>query len=302
MKSAPDQAGRLWLPAPGKLNLFLHVLGRRGQGAQGGDKAGYHELQTVFRLVDRCDRVGLAVRADGQIRFDGEFGEDNLCVRAARLLQKACRAEQGVDLVLDKRLPVGGGLGGGSSDAATTLLALNRLWRCGLGRARLMELGLELGADVPFFLLGRNALGEGIGERLQELELEPAWYLLLVPQVPVSTKEIFSDGALTRDSKPLKIPPFLAGQGRNDLEPVAARRYPEIAEHLAWLRKHSPPGSFPPRMTGSGACVFTQLRSRDEAGALLGRLPKAMRGFVTRGLERHPLHDWVADPDRVRDR
>lgn len=287
-------AGLAWLPAPGKLNLFLHVLGRREQGAQ----VGYHELQTVFRLIDRCDRVGVAARDDGQVRFSGEFGEDNLCVRAARLLQAECGVRQGVDLALDKQLPVGGGLGGGSSDAATTLLALNRIWACGLDRARLMALGLRLGADVPFFLFGRNALGGGVGERLQGLELEPAWYLVLVPQVPVSTKEIFTDGALTRDTKPLKIPPFLPGQGRNDLEPVAARRYPVIAEHLAWLRQRSQGASFQPRMTGSGACVFAQFRGRDEAEALLGQLPAAMQGFVARGLDRHPLHDWAAGPGR----
>lgn len=283
-----------WLPAPGKLNLFLHVLGRRADG----EHAGYHELQTVFRLLDRCDRVGVAARDDAQIRFSGAFGEDNLCVRAARLLQAEAGVRRGADLALDKRLPVGGGLGGGSSDAATTLLALNRIWGCGLDRSRLMQLGLRLGADVPFFLFGRNALGGGVGERLQELELEPAWYLVLVPQVSVSTREIFIDPALTRDTKPLKIPPFLSGQGRNDLEPVAARRHPVIAEHLAWLRQRSPGASFPPRMTGSGACVFAEFRSRDDPEALLGQLPAAMQGFVARGLDRHPLHDWVAAPDR----
>lgn len=287
-------AGLTWLPAPGKLNLFLHVLGRREQG----EHAGYHELQTVFRLIDRCDRVGVAAREDGQVRFSGEFGEDNLCLRAARLLQAEGGVRRGAELALDKQLPVGGGLGGGSSDAATTLLALNRIWGCGLDRSRLMQLGLRLGADVPFFLFGRNALGGGVGERLQELDLAPAWYLVLVPQVPVSTKEIFTDPALTRGTKPLKLPPFLSGQGRNDLEPVAARRYPVIAEHLAWLRQRCPGTSFPPRMTGSGACVFAQFRSRDEAEALRGQLPAAMQGFVAQGLDRHPLHDWVAGSDR----
>ena len=280
-----------WFPAPGKLNLFLHVLGRR----TGGATAGMHELQTVFRLIDRCDRVGIRVRADGEIRFSGDFGEDNLCLRAARLLKSAAGAAQGADLCLEKNLPVGGGLGGGSSDAATVLWALNRLWNLNLGSEELMALGLQLGADVPVFLFGRNAFGEGVGERLKALDLAPAWYLVLAPQVSVSTKEIFSDPALTRDTKPLKIPPFLSGQGRNDLEASAVRRYPEIAEHLAWLRKRSPAGSFPPRMTGSGACVFAEFAREADAQALYKELPAsgrgAMRGFVARGLDLHPLHD-----------
>jgi 4-diphosphocytidyl-2-C-methyl-D-erythritol kinase len=252
-----------------------------------------HELQTVYRLVDYGDSVGMRVRADGEVRFSGAFGEDNLCLRAARLLQAEAGARQGADIALDKRLPVGGGMGGGSSDAATTLMVLNRLWNCGLGNERLMALGLKLGADVPAFLFGRSALGEGVGEQLSALDLAPAWYLVLVPQVSVSTKEIFSDPALTRGTKPLKIPPFLSGQGRNDLEASAVRRYPEIAEHLEWLRNRSPRGSFSPRMTGSGACVFVEFARQEEADALCQQLPTAMRGFVARGLERHPLHDWA---------
>jgi 4-diphosphocytidyl-2-C-methyl-D-erythritol kinase len=276
-----------WFPAPGKLNLFLHVLGRRSDGM--------HELQTVFRLIDHGDRVGVRARADRELRFTGAFGEENLCLRAARQLQAETGAPQGADIELEKRLPVGGGMGGDSSDPPTTLLALNRLWNCGLGRRQLMALGLKLGADVPAFLFGRSALGEGIGERLSALDLAPAWYLVLVPQVSVSTKEIFSDLALTRGGKPLKIPPFLSGQGRNDLEASVVRRYPEIAEHLAWLRKHSPQGAFPPRMTGSGACVFAEFARREDADVLCKELPTAMRGFVARGLERHPLHDWAHD-------
>jgi len=272
-----------WFAAPGKLNLFLHVLGRRADGM--------HQLQTVFRLIDRGDRVGIATREDGEIRFTGPFGEDNLCVRAARLLKEVSATAKGADLELQKSLPVGGGLGGGSSDAATVLLVLNRAWRLNLGRDRLMALGLRLGADVPVFLFGRNAFGEGVGERLTALDLAPAWYLVLTPQVSVSTKEIFSDPSLTRDTKPLKIPPFLSGQGRNDLEASAVRRYPEIAEALAWLRKRSPPGSFPPRMTGSGACVFAEFARPEEAETLYKELPAAMRGFVARGLEHHPLHE-----------
>jgi 4-diphosphocytidyl-2-C-methyl-D-erythritol kinase len=274
-----------WFPAPGKLNLLLHVLGRRADGM--------HELQTVFRLIDRGDRVGIAMRDDGQLRFSGAYGDENLCLKAAKLLKEETQARLGCDIVLEKNLPVGGGLGGGSSDAATVLLVLNRVWRLNLKREKLMALGLHLGADVPVFLFGRNALGEGVGERLKALDLPPAWYLVLTPQVSVSTKEIFSDPALTRGTKPLKIPPFLSGQGRNDLEASAVRRYPEIAEHLAWLRKRSPPGSFSPRMTGSGACVFVEVARQEDADALCKELPTAMRGFVARGLEHHPLHDWA---------
>ena len=193
-----------WYPAPGKLNLFLHVLGRRADGM--------HELQTVFRLIDRGDRVGIRVRADGEIRFSGAYGEDNLCVRAVRLLKSETGAGQGADLELEKNLPVGGGLGGGSSDAATVLMGLNRLWKLKLKNEELMKLGAQLGADVPVFVFGRNALGEGVGERLQALDLTPAWYLVLTPQVPVSTKEMFSDASLTRDTKPLKISPFYRGR------------------------------------------------------------------------------------------
>jgi 4-diphosphocytidyl-2-C-methyl-D-erythritol kinase len=275
-----------WYPAPGKLNLFLHVLGRR----QEGEHAGYHELQTVFRLIERCDRVGIAPRSDGKIVFDGPFGEDNLCVRAARLLQSQSGAGKGCDIVLEKHLPVGGGLGGGSSDAATVLLALNQLWAAGLSRDRLRILGLKLGADVPVFVYGRNAIGEGIGERLLAIALPAAWYLVLAPQVSVSTKEIF-ESALTRSTKRLKIPPFLSGQGANDLEAAVVARYPDVAAGLAWLRKHRPQA----RMTGSGACVFAEFETEAEARALhaaaLRALPGSMPGFVARGLERHPLHD-----------
>ena len=272
-----------WFAAPGKLNLFLHVLGRRTDGPN----AGMHELQTVFRLIDRCDRIGIATRDDGEIRFSGAFGDENLCARAAKALKGNTRSPLGCDIALEKNLPIGGGLGGGSSDAATVLMVLNRAWKLNLKREALMALGLRLGADVPVFLFGRNALGEGVGERLKELDLAPAWYLVLTPQVSVSTKEIFSDASLTRDTKPLKIPPFLSGQGRNDLEASAVRRYPEIEEHLAWLRIRSPQA----RMTGSGACVFAEFSRQADAETLYKELPAAMRGFVARGLEHHPLHD-----------
>jgi 4-diphosphocytidyl-2-C-methyl-D-erythritol kinase len=272
-----------WYPAPGKLNLFLHVLGRR----ETGEHAGYHELQTVFRLIERADRVGIAVRADGEIRFSGAYGEDNLCVRAARLLKQTSGASPGADLELEKRIPVGGGLGGGSSDAATVLLVLNKLWNLTLGKAQLISLGAKIGADVPLFIHGRNALGEGIGERLTPLDLPPAWYVVLTPQVSVSTKEIFGS-ALTERTKALTIPPFFSGQGRNDLESAVVARHPEVAAHLQWLKQRCPQA----RMTGSGACVFAELGSEAQACALYRQLPGDMSGFVARGLDRHPLLDW----------
>lgn len=272
-----------WYPAPGKLNLFLHVLGRRDDG--------YHLLQTVYRLIERGDRVGVALRHDREIRrhdpLPGVPAEDDLCVRAARLLQEAAGGAQGADLALDKRLPIGGGLGGGSSDAATTLIVLNRLWGTGLSRDRLMVLALRLGADVPFFVFGQCAVGEGIGERLRALELPDAWYLVLVPPVALSTKDVFADNALTHNAKELKIPPFFSGMGANDLEPVALARSAEIGAHLAWLRARCAKA----RMTGSGACVFAEFSTQAEARAVLGELPGAMRGFVARGLQRHPLYE-----------
>lgn len=269
-----------WHPAPGKLNLFLHVLERHADG--------YHELQTVFRLIDRADRVGIAIRSDGRLNFEGDFGEDNLCLKAAKLLKSETGSRLGASLRLEKNLPVGGGLGGGSSDAATVLLVLNKLWGCGLWRQALMQIGLRLGADVPFFVYGRNALGEGIGERLQALDLPPAWYLVLVPQVSVSTRETFA-GSLTQRSKGMKIPPFFPGQGRNDLEAAVVARYPEVAAALAWLRQSCPQA----RMTGSGACVFAEFGTRAQAEAVQSQMPGGMSGFVTQGLDRHPLHDWT---------
>ena len=281
-----------WYPAPGKLNLMLHVLGRRDDG--------YHLLQTVFRLIDRADRVRIGARSDGALcRAEPHppvLEEDDLALRAALVLKDYALARMGpaarllgADIAVEKNLPIGGGLGGGSSDAATVLLVLNRLWDLNLPRAELGSLALGLGADVPLFVFGENALGEGVGERLTALSLEPAWYLVLVPQVTVSTKEIFSDAALTRDTKRLKIPPFLSGQGRNDLEPVVTANYPDVAAHLSWLKRHAAGA----RMTGSGACVFAEFAEPGEAQTLRSQLPETMRGFVTSGLERHPLYDWA---------
>ncbi len=268
-------------PAPAKLNLFLHVIGRRADG--------YHLLQTAFRFIDAADELGFRVRDDGLIRnlgaIEGIIPENDLCFRAARALQRATGCRLGTDISLVKRLPIGGGLGGGSSDAATTLLALNRLWRLELPKGRLLGLAAALGADVPVFIFGRSAFAEGVGERLQALPLGPAWYLVLVPQVTVSTAEMFSSPELTRNTKAITIAAFLAGEGRNDLEPVVCRRFPEVARHLAWLRQYGQAA-----MTGSGACVFCAFETESDARAVLDRLPGDMRGFVARGLDSHPLY------------
>jgi len=210
---------------------------------------------------------------------------DDLCVRAARLLQREAGVALGADLALDQRLPIGGGMGGGSSDAATTLIVLNRRWSAGLPRPRLLDLAAALGADVPFFVFGENAVGEGIGERLRPLALPAAWYVVLVPPVALSTADVFADNALTRNTKALKIPPFFRGLGANDLEGVAVRRSPVVAEHLTWLRGRAEHA----RMTGSGACVFAEFDTQAAAQGVLDEVPRAMRGFVARGLDRHPL-------------
>jgi len=270
-------------PAPAKLNLFLHVVGRRPDG--------YHLLQTVFRLIDRCDRIRFDPREDGQVRLSqaipGVPEEAELCVRSARLLQQETRCWRGVNITLSKSIPIGGGLGGGSSDAATTLMALNRLWNLAVSKARLAELALELGADVPFFLLGQNAFGEGIGERLTRMDLPGAWYVLLVPPVAVSTAEIFSDPTLTRDTKSVTISSFSVGFGYNDLEPVVCARHPAVDEYLGWLRGNAGPRNA--RLTGSGACVFAEFATEHEALSVLASLPRHMRGFAARGLDRHPI-------------
>jgi 4-diphosphocytidyl-2-C-methyl-D-erythritol kinase len=275
--------------APAKLNLMLRVVGRRPDG--------YHLLETVFRFLDYGDEVQLAVRSDGLIRrtrpLAGVPEDDDLTVRAARLLQKATGALQGADIGLEKRLPLGAGLGGGSSDAATVLLALNHLWGTGLTRDALKSLALELGADVPVFVFGESAFGEGIGEDLAPLPLPPAWYVVLTPPVSVPTERIFGHPDLKRDSKPIKIQGFSVGglaiHAANDLEGLVCRLYPEVARHLEWLRQHGPA-----LMTGSGASVFAEFDSEGAARDVMARVPSAMKGFVARGLDRHPLWGLAA--------
>lgn len=268
--------------APAKLNLMLRIVGRRADG--------YHLLQTVFRFIDYGDTLDFRVRADGVIARANEVSgiatDDDLCVRAARLLQRESGSTLGADITLHKRLPAGGGLGGGSSDAATTLLALNRMWQLDLPRSRLLEMALKLGADVPVFVFGDNAFAEGVGEQLTAIALPVAWYVVLTPPVAVSTARIFSHPELKRDSKTITIQSFSVERAGNDLEPLVCREYPEVARHLAWLAQFAPA-----RMTGSGACVFASFANEDAARGVLARLPGTMTGFVARGLERHPLHD-----------
>jgi 4-diphosphocytidyl-2-C-methyl-D-erythritol kinase len=270
---------RRW-PAPAKLNLFLHIVGQRDDG--------YHLLQTVFRLVDLADWLEFAPREDGDVRLarplPGLAEDSDLTVRAARLLQQTTHTRAGVTISVEKNIAIGGGLGGGSSDAATTLIALNELWGAGLSRAALGSLALRLGADVPFFLFGRNAFAEGIGERLTPLDLGPAWYVVITPQVAVSTSEIFSSAALTRNTKPLRITAFFAGVGRNDLEPEVCRRFPQVAQALEWLK-----GYGDARMTGSGSSVFAAFGTEAEARAVVARIPGEWRSVAVRGLDRHPL-------------
>lgn len=283
MSSHTADLGRRW-PAPAKLNLFLHVVGRRADG--------YHLLQTVFRLIDCCDwlcfRAVTGSRVSLALPLPGVAESEELCVRAARLLQSETGCRRGAEILIEKHIPMGGGLGGGSSDAATTLIALNTLWNLGLSRRRLAELGLSLGADVPFFLFGKNAFGEGVGEKLQPLVLAPAWYVVLVPPVSVPTSEVFARAELTADTKSITISSFSAGFGRNDLEPVVSRYYPVVAAHLAWLKAFGDA-----RMSGSGACVFAEFPTEAQARAVVAGLPSEMRGFAASGLDRHPL---AADP------
>lgn len=281
----------LTCPAPAKLNLFLHITGRRPDG--------YHLLQTLFRFIDLNDTLHFALRDDGQVNritdVAGVPAEQDLCVRAARLLQQHTGCAYGVDISIEKCIPMGGGLGGGSSDAATTLLALNRLWGLDLPRVTLMRLGLQLGADVPVFVFGDNAFAEGVGEQLQAYQLPEAWYVVLSPPVHVPTAQIFSHPDLTRNTISITIRALPTGGGfrtglfGNDMQPVACALYPEIGQHLEWLAKFAPA-----LMTGSGACVFAEFATEKEAMAVLQKLPENMRGFIARGLQQHPLRDFAA--------
>ena len=280
-------------PAPAKVNLFLHVVGKRADG--------YHLLQTVFRLLDHGDIIYLKPNNDGHIRrvkeVAGVTEQDDLCVRAARLLQRETNCRMGVDIAVDKAIPMGGGLGGGSSDAATVLLALNRLWKLDLSRQQLMALGLQLGADVPVFIFGENAWAEGVGEKLQAIALQTATYLVLTPDAHVSTAEIFASKELTRDTIATKIADFSGAMLQkkleeslfhNDLEPVVCQLYPAVASSLELLKQFGDA-----RMSGSGASVFVEFDTQAEAQSAYKALPSGMIGFVADGLQKHPLYDYA---------
>ncbi|OWL90740.1 4-(cytidine 5'-diphospho)-2-C-methyl-D-erythritol kinase [Halopseudomonas aestusnigri] len=271
----------LSLPAPAKLNLFLHVTGQRDDG--------YHTLQTLFQFLDYGDTLHFSSRSDGKIallsNLPGVDAEDNLIVRAARLLKEASGTPLGADIKLDKVLPMGGGIGGGSSDAATTLLGLNHLWQTGLSIDQLAELGIRLGADVPVFVRGHAAWAEGVGEQLTPVELEEPWFLVVAPDCPVSTAEIFSDERLTRNSSPITLAAFVAGGGRNDCLPVVTTRYTEIRNTLILLNKYCEA-----KMTGTGSCLFGAFPNEREADKVRARLPATLRSFVARGCNVSPLH------------
>jgi 4-diphosphocytidyl-2-C-methyl-D-erythritol kinase len=284
MSALDLNAGGPWFPAPAKLNLFLHITGRRADG--------YHELQSVFRLLDWGDRVQLQVREDGQVRrvgpsVPGVAEADDLAVRAAVLLKNHVNVAQGVDIAVEKRIPAGGGFGGGSSDAATVLVALNALWKTGLDEDALAGLGLQLGADVPVFVRGRNAWAEGVGEQLTPLALPPAWYVIADPGVHVPTAALFASPDLTRDAPVAKIADFASGSLLgNAFEPVLRRREPAVEAVLIALDRIGRA-----RLTGSGSGCFVEFATRAAAEQGLARLPKELRAWVAAGVERSPLLD-----------
>jgi 4-diphosphocytidyl-2-C-methyl-D-erythritol kinase len=279
-------------PAPAKLNLFLHVTGRRPDG--------YHLLQSVFQLIDFGDTLHFALRDDDAIcrttALEGVPQESDLIVRAARLLhasavQASGKTLPGVDIAIEKRLPMGGGLGGGSSDAATTLMALNHLWQTGLSRSELMTLGLQLGADVPFFLFGQNAFAQGIGETLTPVATPEGWYIVIKPNVSIPTAAIFSAKELTRDTKLVKISNFSRAPksfGRNDLQAVAIKLFPEVFDVIIWLKIYGDA-----RMTGSGACVFCFFKEEQQADEVLKIVPAHWKAWKAKAITRHPLADLL---------
>lgn len=267
-------------PAPAKLNLFLHITGRRADG--------YHELQTAFQFLDYGDELQFEITDNPEIKLSqpvaGVADEENLIVRAARLLQQHSSCGKGAIIHVDKRLPMGGGLGGGSSNAATTLVALNYLWQCAVSDSELAQLGLELGADVPIFIAGFAAWAEGVGEKLTPINPEESWFVVVKPDCHVSTAEIFSSMELTRDCEPITISRFLSGEGSNVCEGVVKQRYPAVANALNWLAQYASP-----RMTGTGACIFADFDNQQQARQVVENLPSNWQGFVAKGSNRSPL-------------
>lgn len=272
----------LELLSPAKLNLFLHITGRRADG--------YHNLQTLFQLLNYGDTLRFTARSDGRITLapdiPGVAFEDNLIIKAVRILQQHTHSNLGVDIALQKRLPMGGGIGGGSSNAATTLVALNHLWHCGLSKTQLQTLGLQLGADVPVFVFAQTAWAEGVGEALQAIEMPENWFLVVQPDCHASTQQIFSHKDLTRDSPNIKVAAFLEQGGQNACQALVRKLYPQVDEALNWFAEHGHSA----QLTGTGACVFTQFATAEAAQQVLARLPKHLPGFVAQGVNQSPLY------------
>lgn len=276
----------LSLPAPAKINLFLHITGRRADG--------YHQLQTLFQLLDYGDQLDFQRRNDTTITLNRAHPaiaeKDNLVYRAAKALQQQAQRQNpahhyGADIHLIKRLPLGGGLGGGSSDAATTLIGLNQLWQLGFSREKLATIGLKLGADVPVFIHGRTAWAEGVGEILSPVDMADCWYLVLVPDVEVSTATIFSHQQLTRDARAITIRAFLRQGGRNACQPIAEKLYPEVKTARKWLEQYAKV-----RMTGTGACIFASFEDEAQARQILADVPQRWQAFVARGVNHSPAY------------
>lgn len=271
------------LPAPAKLNLFLHITGQREDG--------YHTLQTIFQLIDFCDELTFSPNNTGAIHLVSDTSKikesDNLIWRAAKLLQQETSCTSGTNITLNKRIPMGGGLGGGSSDAASTLLALNQLWETGLSIEELMPLGLQLGADVPVFLGGSSVWAEGIGEQLSPITLPEQWYLIISPDCHVDTAKIFQHKQLTRDSNTIRIPAFLTEGTRNDCEDVVKKLHPEVSKALEMLAEIGTK----PRMTGTGACVFSAFKNEQNATQALEAISPFSNAFIAKGVQHSPLHE-----------
>jgi len=278
---------KLVLPAPAKLNLFLHIIGRRQDG--------FHELQTLFQLLDFGDELSFEKIADDEIRLSPDLPntprEKNLVWRAATLLKTHTLTSFGAAITLNKRLPMGGGIGGGSSNAATTLVGLNQLWQTGLSSDELVQLGLQLGADVPVFIKGKTAWAEGVGERLEAIELPELWYIVLAPDCHVSTAEIFSHKDLTRDTLAITVAAFFEKGGKNDCQPLVERLYPQVRDAVDWLGQQGQDS--PAQLTGTGACVFASFPNQQAAQEVFAKRPKHLNGFVTKGVNNSPLHQHL---------